>query len=48
MEGYIRRLERIGVSASEAYQIIYDFLKCFGHDALEEYITGLEAEAYVG
>lgn len=47
MEKYIRRLERIGVSAHEAYQIAYDFLKVFGSEELEEYINELEKEAYV-
>lgn len=47
METYIRRLERIGISAPRAYQIVWDFLKNFGHDALNEYISDLEREAYV-
>ena len=48
MESYIRRLERVGVSAHEAYQIVFDFLKNFGIEELEEYICELESEAYVG
>ena len=48
MESYIRRLERVGVSAHEAYMIVFDFLKCFGIEALEEYIAELESETYVG
>lgn len=48
MESYIRRLERVGVSAHEAYRIVFDFLKNFGIEELEEYICELEGEAYVG
>lgn len=48
MYEYIGRLERIGVSAHEAYQIVFDFLKNFGVDALELYITDMERERYVG
>lgn len=47
MESYVRRLERVGVSAAEAYRIVFDFLKVFGSKELEEYITALEVEAYV-
>ena len=48
MENYIRRLERVGVSAHEAYRIVFDFLKNFGIEVLEEYIAELESETYVG
>ena len=48
MESYIRRLERVGVSAHEAYRIVFDFLKVFGYEELEEYITERESETYVG
>lgn len=37
MESYVRRLERVGVSAHEAYRIVFDFLKVFGIEELEKY-----------
>lgn len=47
METYVRRLERIGIAAHEAYRTVFDFLKVFGVEELEEYIAELESEAYV-
>lgn len=48
MNEYIERLERIGIPAHRSYQIVYDFLKVFSNVELEEYITELEHETYVG
>jgi len=48
METYVRRLERIGIAAHEAYRIVFDFLKVFGIEELEDFISTKEREAYVG
>lgn len=48
MTDYICRLERIGIAAHEAYRIVFDFLKNFGVVALEDYITEMERDCYVG
>ena len=47
MNIYIEKLNRIGVSASEAYRIVFDFLKNYSVAELEEYIESLEADVYV-
>lgn len=45
---YVMRLIRIGIPIHDAYKIIFDFIKNFGTKGLEEYISDLERNAYVG
>ena len=47
MGDYIARLERTGMSAHEACRLVFDFLKNFTHEELEEFILEREDECYV-
>jgi len=46
METYTERLIRCGVSAAEAYRMVYCLIKDFGIPGLLEYIESIEAECY--
>ena len=47
MNEYIERLTRTGMSAHEAYRLVFDFLKNFSLKELEEFIKERECEVYV-
>ena len=48
MGDYIARLERTGMAAHEACRLVFDFLKNFYSEELEEFILEREGECYVG
>lgn len=45
---FIERLNRCGISMSEATRTAYDIQKNYGWDALEEYVESIEEDTYVG
>ena len=47
MSEYMERLERCGISAYDACQIIRAMLKDYDIDALEELTASIEVECYV-
>lgn len=47
MSDFINRLNRCGMPMHEAYRTAWDFVKCFGEKALEEFVKDVEANCYV-
>lgn len=48
MNDYVERLTRVGMSAHEAFRFVFDFWKNFTVAELEEFVTDMERDAYVG
>lgn len=44
---FIERLNRCGISMSDATRTAYDIQKNYGWDALEEYVKSIEEDTYV-